>query len=151
LQVLVPARGPAELPDAATPNKYLSEPALDRLACNPVITPVLLDSDGGLLDLGRSQRLFTATQHKALALRDAGCRFPGCNRPPAHTDAHHISPWADGGPTTMQNGLLLCRYHHRKVHQEGWTISTTSSGGDGSVTFTNPHTGSQHTTSPRGP
>jgi predicted restriction endonuclease len=59
---------------------------------------------------------------KALVVRDRGCRFPGCDRPPDWTDAHHIQHWADGGETRMENLLLLCRRHHRMVHEEGWRL-----------------------------
>jgi hypothetical protein len=57
-----------------------------------------------------------------LVVRDQGCRFPGCDRPPAWTDGHHIIHWADGGPTELANLVSLCRSHHRQVHEEGWRI-----------------------------
>jgi len=53
---------------------------------------------------------------------DPGCRFPGCDRPPQWTDAHHLIAWADGGPTNLDNILLLCRWHHTAVHEGGWTL-----------------------------
>ncbi|MFZ0178952.1 MAG: HNH endonuclease signature motif containing protein, partial [Candidatus Dormiibacterota bacterium] len=57
----------------------------------------------------------------ALNLRDQGCRFPGCDRPPAWTDGHHIIHWPDG-PTELDNLVSLCRPHHRAVHEQGWRI-----------------------------
>ncbi len=72
--------------------------------------------------LGRSQRLFSSHQRRLLALRDGGCRFPGCSRPPAHTDAHHVVPWSAGGATDIANAVLLCRFHHRLVHEGGWDL-----------------------------
>jgi 5-methylcytosine-specific restriction endonuclease McrA len=57
-----------------------------------------------------------------LRFRDQGCRFPGCDRPPAWTDGHHIIHWADGGPTELENLVSLCRPHHRAVHEQRWRI-----------------------------
>jgi hypothetical protein len=59
---------------------------------------------------------------KALHARDRGCRFPGCHTPAAWTDGHHLRHWADGGPTSLTNLVLLCRFHHVLVHEAGWTI-----------------------------
>ena len=61
-----------------------------------------------------------------MAIRDGGCRFPGCHRPPAYTDAHHIQSWATGGATDLGNGLLICRYHHRCLHEGDWRIQLTN-------------------------
>jgi hypothetical protein len=59
---------------------------------------------------------------KALHARDRGCRFPGCHTPAAWTDGHHLHHWADGGPTSLTNLVMLCRFHHVLVHEAGWTI-----------------------------
>ena len=69
-----------------------------------------------VLQLGRSQRLFTSVQRRALALRDEGCRASGCRMPPSWCEAHHVRPWEAGGPTDIENGILLCTYHHHEVH-----------------------------------
>ncbi len=151
VNILIPATGPAELTDSPTPNKYLTEPTLERLACDSTLTAILIDQKGTPLDVGRTQRLFTRTQRTGLTLRDAGCRFPLCNRPANHTDAHHITHWNDGGHTDLDNALLLCRHHHRSVHEGGWVITATPDGGNGPTTFTNPDTQAAHTTFPRGP
>ena len=74
------------------------------------------------LSVGRATRTVPAHIRKALHLRDQGCRFPGCDRPPAWTDGHHIIHWADGGPTELDNLVSLCRRHHRAVHEQGWRI-----------------------------
>ena len=101
---------------------WLTPQAVHRLACDASVRRLLVDPNGIPLDLGHQVRVFTPAQRRALATRDGGCRFPGCNRPAAHTDAHHLAPWAHGGPTDLTNGLLLCRHHHRTVHEGGWTI-----------------------------
>jgi hypothetical protein len=74
------------------------------------------------LSVGRATRTIPASIRTALVLRDQGCRFPGCDRPPAWTDGHHIIHWGDGGPTDLENLVSLCRRHHRRVHEEGWRI-----------------------------
>jgi len=89
-----------------------------RLACNAGILPLVLGGDSLPLDLGRSRRFFAPQQKIALARRDGGCVFPGCDRPPAWTDAHHAKVgWADGGRTDVRDGCLLCGFHHRLVHR----------------------------------
>ncbi|HXC78121.1 MAG TPA: HNH endonuclease signature motif containing protein, partial [Candidatus Acidoferrum sp.] len=73
------------------------------------------------LSVGRATRTIPAHIRTALNLRDQGCRFPGCDRPPAWTDGHHIIHWPDG-PTELDNLVSLCRRHHRAVHEQGWRI-----------------------------
>jgi hypothetical protein len=73
------------------------------------------------LSVGRETRVIPAHLRTALNLRDQGCRFPGCDRPPAWTDGHHIVHWPDG-PTELENLVSLCRTHHRRVHEQGWRI-----------------------------
>ena len=74
------------------------------------------------LSVGRATRTVPAHIRTALQLRDQGCRFPGCDRPPAWTDGHHVIHWSDGGPTELENLVSLCRPHHRAVHEQGWRI-----------------------------
>jgi Domain of unknown function (DUF222)/HNH endonuclease len=74
------------------------------------------------LSVGRATRTIPAHIRTALHLRDQGCRFPGCDRPSAWTDGHHIIHWSDGGPTELENLVSLCRPHHRAVHEQGWRI-----------------------------
>lgn len=78
------------------------------LACDAAVGRILLGPDSLPLDVGRAERLFTPAQRRALAVRDRGCRFPGCTRPARHTEAHHLVPWLDGGPTDLANDMLLC-------------------------------------------
>lgn len=109
--------------------------AVRRLACDARIIPALYGTKTCPLDIGRSSRVVSPAIHKALVLRDKGCRFPGCGRPVSWTDAHHIIHWRDGGPTALWNLLLLCRFHHHKVHEGGWTIRPF---GDGDFRFEPP-------------
>ena len=102
----------------------ISAGQLRQLACNAGILPAVLGTKNQILDLGREQRLHTPAQRKALAHRDGGCAFPGCERPPGWCETHHITSWADGGKTTLDNGVLLCGYHHRHVHNGNWHIKT---------------------------
>jgi hypothetical protein len=93
-----------------------------RLACDAVLIPAVLGTAGEPLDLGRAARLVSPALRRALVLRDGGCRFPGCDRPPQWTDAHHIVAWMHGGPTDLANMILVCRHHHTLLHEGGWTI-----------------------------
>src|SRR6266511_3114686 len=94
-----------------------------RLACDATIIPAVLGTAGEPLDLGRAARLVSTAQRRALILRDRGCRFPGCDRPPQWTDAHHLVAWANGGPTDLDNLVSICRWHHSAVHEGGWTLN----------------------------
>lgn len=100
----------------------LSVAAVRRLACDAQLCTVLTDRHGHPLDVGRTQRLVPAPIRRGLVVRDRGCAFPGCTRPPAWCDAHHIVSWIDGGVTSLANGVLLCRFHHRVVHRGDWSI-----------------------------
>jgi hypothetical protein len=100
-----------------------------RLACNADILPMVLGEESAALDLGRASRLFDRYQRVALAHRDGGCVFPGCERPPGWTEAHHVTPWSAGGETDLSNGVLLCGSHHRLVHKDdGWQIRIADDG-----------------------
>jgi hypothetical protein len=93
-----------------------------RLACDADIIPGVLGADGSVLDVGRAQRLVTAAIWTALVVRDQHCAFPGCRRPPAMCHGHHIVHWVDGGPTSLDNMVLLCGNHHRIIHSTPWRI-----------------------------
>jgi Domain of unknown function (DUF222)/HNH endonuclease len=101
---------------------HLSPAAARRLACDAGIIPAVLGTPSQVLDLGRQSRLVTGPLRRALVLRDKGCAFPGCDRPPRWTDAHRIVHWSDGGPTDLSNLALLCGYHHRLIHHSDWQI-----------------------------
>jgi hypothetical protein len=96
---------------------------LGEYLCEGGIIGILFTENGQILDAGREQRLFTKSQRTALGVRDGGCRYPGCDKPPSWCEAHHIAYWArDKGPTNTANGILLCRYHHMLIHNAGWEI-----------------------------
>jgi hypothetical protein len=91
-------------------------------------------ADGSVLDVGRRTRTISPALRRALTDRDGGCRFPGCDA--ARCDAHHLKHWADGGETSLDNTILLCRFHHRLVHEEGFQLKRLPKG---EVEFRNPH------------
>ncbi|MGC4759633.1 DUF222 domain-containing protein [Micromonospora trifolii] len=113
----------------------LTPETVRRLACDAAILPAVLGGSGQTLDVGRQRRLITGPLRRALVLRDRGCAFPGCDRPPRWCDAHHIHHWADGGSTSLTNAVLLCGHHHRHVHSGKWTVRL---GGDGHPEFVPP-------------
>ncbi|WP_433119855.1 DUF222 domain-containing protein [Micromonospora sp. CA-246542] len=113
----------------------LTPETVRRLACDAAILPAVLGTSGQTLDVGRQRRLVTGPLRRALVLRDRGCAFPGCERPPRWCDAHHIHHWADGGHTSLTNSVLLCGHHHRHVHRGEWTVRL---GGDGHPEFVPP-------------
>jgi hypothetical protein len=100
----------------------VSVSAVRRMACDAEIIPAVLGAVGEVLDVGRTQRLVTAAIWKALVLRDRHCRFPGCRRQPLACDAHHLVHWADGGSTSLDNLVLLCRGHHTLLHATPWQV-----------------------------
>ena len=106
----------------------LDPAALRMLACDAAVVPAVLGGDGHVLDLGRTRRLFSPAQRRAITLRDRGCIHPGCHAAPADCDAHHAVPWYAGGSSDLDNGYLLCRYDHQRHHREGWTIGRDAHG-----------------------
>ena len=100
----------------------------DQQLCDTESIHVTVDTDGNPLNLGRSKRLFTPGQKVALAVRDGGCRWTGCERPASYTEAHHIDPWESGGKTDIDRGILLCQYHHLHCHDNGWHITREGKG-----------------------
>jgi len=91
-----------------------------RLSCDAAVVEVAKAPDGSVLHVGRRSRTVSPALRRALEARDRGCRFPGCGL--RFTDAHHIEHWADGGETSLRNTVLLCRRHHRLVHEDGFQI-----------------------------
>jgi hypothetical protein len=104
-----------------------------RLACDATRVVMRHDADGRLLEVGARTRTIPPALRRALLHRDRGCRFPGCGLP--FVQGHHIRHWAQGGPTTLSNLALLCRRHHRAVHEEGFQVERRS---DGELQFRRP-------------
>jgi hypothetical protein len=102
----------------------LSAVTVRRIACDARLLPVVLGTAGQVLDAGRTRRLANGSLRRALVARDRGCAFPDCDRPARWCDAHHLVGWAEGGPSNLDNLVLLCRHHHRWIHdpERGWVV-----------------------------
>lgn len=107
-----------------------------RVSCDALIAAMGIDVTGAPLTYGRSMRTVDPRLRKVLNQRDRGCRFPGCDRPVAWVQAHHIRHWAHGGPTDPDNLVLLCSFHHHRCHEGGFTISGSPE--DGTLRFHRP-------------
>ena len=99
-----------------------------RIACDASLSIITVDGKDNLLNVGRATRTFPPSIRRAAIVRDRGCRFPGCDRPPGWTDGHHLKHWAHGGETKLRNLVLLCRRHHRLVHEGGWRLTLDEHG-----------------------
>ena len=101
-----------------------------RLACDADLSRVITGPDGEILDHGRSRRLFTAAQRRALLVRYRfRCGFPGCDRPAGWLRMHHLDEWTrDHGPTDLANGVPLCDHDHHLVHEGGYTLTRATNG-----------------------
>jgi hypothetical protein len=104
-----------------------------RIACDSSKVVMTHDSAGNILDVGRRTRTISAALRRALTHRDKSCQFPGCDV--RHCDAHHLEHWANGGETNLDNLVLLCRRHHRAVHEGGFRIEDSR---DGELRFLRP-------------
>jgi Domain of unknown function (DUF222)/HNH endonuclease len=127
--------GQAEVEDGGT----IAAETARRVSCDAGLVHWLDSSsseqaDGEPLSIGRKSRTIPPAIRRALQRRDGGCRFPGCT----HThfvDAHHIRHWVDGGETSLENLVLLCRHHHRLVHEGGFGLGKSTLG---AIEFSNP-------------
>ena len=129
LDTLVSGLGAA---DTSTGDRVTAEQAR-RLACQARIIPVVLGRNGEVLDLGRSARLFSPAQRKAMAIRDRECTADGCSIPAAWCEAHHHNnPGATAARTDLADGKFLCSFHHHRAHDPGWQ---THHHPNGSTTF----------------
>lgn len=100
--------------------RVLSVSELLRVADSAQLIPVFMSNRDGIVAYGRSRRLASAGQWRALTARDRGCSFPGCDTPPQWCQVHHVVPWAAGGATDLDNLTLVCGYHHREFENRGW-------------------------------
>jgi hypothetical protein len=113
----------AELHDGTA----LEGDTLLRLACDCGLVVAKTNARGNVLDIGRKRRSIPPALHRALLLRDRGCRFPGCTAT-AFVEAHHIDHWLHHGPTSLANTLLVCHHHHVAVHEGGFRIERSTEG-----------------------
>ncbi len=118
-QALLDGLGTAGTPEG----QRLPAAAARRMACDAGIIPAVFGSDSETLDFGRRTRTISAGLRHFLVARDGGCTWPGCDRPPSYTEAHHRQYWIDRGETNPGNLELLCLAHHHKVHEGGWTMT----------------------------
>jgi hypothetical protein len=131
------APGSGGVDGSAAPGSGGAEALGARLrAAVALLPPVLGGAPTQPLEVGRTSRVVQAAQRTALAVRDGGCVFPGCERPLAWCEAHHLRHWLHGGPTDLVNLALLCRAHHRAVHEGGWRLQRLP---NGELTATPPH------------
>src|SRR5206468_10496087 len=105
-----------------------------RLACDASRVVMRHDPEGRVVEIGARTRTIPPALRRALEHRDQGCRFPGCGL--RFTQGHHLRHWAHGGPTTLSNLALLCRRHHRAVHEHGYPVSRLP---DGELEFKSPY------------
>jgi len=110
---------------------HVSAETSRRIACDSAVVTVTENAKGEPLSIGRKSRAIPPSIRRALTLRDQGCRFPGCTRK-RFVDGHHIRHWADGGETALDNLVLLCRHHHRLVHEGGFACERLD---DGALVF----------------
>ena len=130
--VLVDAEAPGQ--SVVEGGARVSAETSQRLACDASGVEMRHDADGVIVEVGARTRTIPTALRRALAYRDHGCRFPGCDLP--FGQAHHIEHWAQGGPTTLPNLVLLCRRHHRAVHEEGFQVERRE---NGALQFRSPH------------
>ena len=97
--------------------------ALAVLKCDAAYHRLLFSAVSGIIDYGRGTRDWPVDVYNAIALRDAGCRIGACDAPQSWCDVHHVVPWENGGETSVTNGAMACRRHHRLVHTPGYTSS----------------------------
>ena len=131
-----PVAGPAAFDGAIEVDHgalYVSAETSHRLSCDAPLVQMRHDAVGAVLDVGRKTRTIPQSIRRALAARDTGCRFPGCTS--RRCDAHHVHHWSHGGATRLDNLVLLCRRHHRAVHEGGFAVIR---GLDCALTFLRP-------------
>ena len=115
--------------DASVPDRYRvavvvphDRDAHPLASCDSAAFRVVLGQASEVLDVGRLTSKWPSGIRRAITIRDQGCVFPGCDRPPSWCDIHHCQPWEHGGSTCVGNGALLCRRHHSFIHKQKWMI-----------------------------
>ncbi len=139
IMAIPPSAAPSDVPAGTSPGSFgapgqsafengahVPAGTSQRIACDASKVVMTHDSDGNILDLGRKTRIISPALRRALTHRDHGCRFPGCGL--KFCDAHHVRHWGRGGETRLDNLVLLCRRHHRCVHEEGYRVQPGPNG-----------------------
>lgn len=103
-------------------DETISAATARRLAADAELIPIVLGGAGEVLDVGRARRLFSRAQKLAAIERDGGCAFAGCTSPPSFAEGHHLRWWSRGGTTDLDNCVMLCAFHHHRIHDDGWRI-----------------------------
>jgi hypothetical protein len=125
----------------------VSPSAWGLLRCDAAWHRLLIDAPSARLDYGRETRDWATDLYNAIVLRDGGCRAGACDAPSSWCDVHHVQYWEHDGTTDIDNGVLLCRRHHRMVHKPGFHLKLLP---DGTTELTTP-TGEHLVNRPRGP
>ena len=125
-ETLVSGDGVAQIQDHEGTLGFISQEALHHGVCAGALQFIRQDKLGRIIELGSPQRVFTANQRRAIAVRDQGCVIPGCMTPPGWCEIHHATPHVEGGPTHTDNGVMLCFYHHRTLDSSGWDVTMNS-------------------------
>ncbi len=106
----------------------LARGGVERLLCDSALVATLFSGPTGVLDATAATEHFTGAQRRAIAARDAHCVFPSCRRPPRRCDVHHLEWRSQGGATSVDNGALCCRFHHRLIHEHRWRLHRDDTG-----------------------
>ena len=120
---LVAGTGAAWIDDTLTP---VSTSTAREIVCDGGVRLQIASDRGEVLWEGYRERYFTPAQRRALAVRDGGCVGPGCLAPPSWCHAHHVVEWEHGGRTDVDNGALLCSFHHHQLHSGGFRLRMTN-------------------------
>jgi len=105
----------------------ISSKSVERWACDSTLSRIML-KESVPIDVGRAERVLKGPRRRALMARDKHCQWPGCERPASWCDGHHLVHWINGGETELKNMVLLCRRHHRMVHEGDWQLVKTDEG-----------------------
>jgi hypothetical protein len=106
----------------------ISSKMVERLSCDCTVTRILLGSDSTVIDVGRAKRVVNGALRKAQNAIQKHCQWPGCERTASWTQSHHLKHWIRGGPTELENLVLLCHRHHWKLHEGGWQLVRSDDG-----------------------
>ncbi len=135
-QITDPATQPGDPVGRSEHGQPVTKTTAERLLCDCAMSRVVLDANSRPRRPGHDRPApFSRHNARALAARDGGCTFPGCDRPPGWTSAHHLVHWIKDGPTDLANLTLLCTFHHHRVHEGGYESERMP---DGQLEFRRP-------------